>query len=47
MILQAGFVMEKLQRRFGADIVAWFRAAVAEEGRTRGSLAQGLCEVAD
>ena len=47
MILQGGLVMEKLQRRFGAGIGVWFRAAVAEEGRTRGSLARGLCEVAD
>ena len=39
--------MEKLQRRFGAGIGVWFREAVAEEGRTRGSLARGLCEVAD
>ncbi len=34
--------MEKLQRRFGADIGVWFRTAVAEEGCTRGSLARGL-----
>ena len=39
--------MEKIQRRFGADIGAWLRKAVAEEGRSRGSLARGLCEVAD
>ena len=39
--------MEKLQRRFGAGIGVWFREAAAEEGRTRGSLARGLCEVAD
>ena len=39
--------MEKLQRRFGAGIGIWLRTAVAEEGRTRGSLARGLCEVAD
>ncbi len=39
--------MEKLQRRFGAGIGVWLRTAVAEEGRTRGSLARGLCEVAD
>ena len=45
MILQGGSVMEKLQRRFGFGI--WLRDAVAEEGRTRGSLARGLCEVAD
>ena len=47
MILQGGFIIEKLQRRFGADIAAWFRTAVAEEGRMRGSLARGLCEFAD
>ena len=40
-------VMEKIQRRFGADIGAWFRKAVAEEGCTRHSLARGLCETAD
>lgn len=39
--------MEKLQRRFGADIGAWLRKAVAEEGCTRGSLACGLCKAAD
>ena len=47
MILQGGLVMEKLQRRFGAGIGVWFREAASEEGRTRGSLARGLCEVAD
>ena len=47
MILQGGLVMEKLQRRFGAGIGVWLRTAVAEEGRTRGSLAQDLCEAAD
>ena len=39
--------MEKVQRRFGAGIGAWLRQAAAEEGRTRGSLARGLCEAAD
>ena len=47
MIRQVGFVMEKIQRRFGAGIGVWFREAVAEDGCTRGSLARGLCEVAD
>ena len=47
MILAAGFVMEKIQRRFGAGIGAWLRSAVAEAGCTRSSLARGLCEFAD
>ena len=47
ILYQGGLVMEKLQRRFGAGIGVWFREAASEEGRTRGSLARGLCEVAD
>ena len=39
--------MEKLQRRFGAEIGAWLRQAVTEEGCSRGSLARGLCEAMD
>ena len=39
--------MDKLQRRFGAKIVGWFREAVAEEGCSRSSLAEGLCEIAN
>ncbi len=30
--------------RFHADSIEWFRAAVAEGGRTRRQLAHGLCE---
>ena len=44
MTLQGGFVIEKLQRRFGVGIGVWFRTAAAEEGCARGSLARGLCE---
>ena len=47
MILLVGFVMEKIQRRFGASIGVWLRKAVTEEGCTRSSLARGLCEFAD
>ena len=39
--------MKKIQRRFGAGIGAWLRKVIAEEGCSRGSLARGLCEVAD
>lgn len=39
--------MEKLRRRFSADIGAWFRKAAVEEGRSRRSLARGLCVAAD
>ena len=45
--LQGGFVMEQLQRRFGAGIGVWFRTAAAKEGCARGSLSCGLCEFVD
>ena len=47
MSLQSGWIMEKIQRLFGAGIGMWLRRAVAEEGYTRGSLARGLCKFVD
>ena len=39
--------MEKVQRRFGADIGVWHLKAVAAESCSQTSLASGICEVAD
>ena len=45
--LRFRWVMEKMQRRFGAGIGVWLRRATSAVGCTRGSLACGFCEFAD
>lgn len=39
--------MEKVERRFSADIGVWHSKAVAAENCSQTSLASGICEVAD